>query len=138
MDNIDYVHTESIDITDARSNVTAKVGLISDDGVRLDVKDEIDVVVMIEKETTRTFDNVQVKLANSNTAYKYVLSQDVVSVTVKGPASAIEQLSANNISVEADVAGLESGSRSIKLTYNISGTSYVESIMPSSVTVMVQ
>ena len=138
LDNIDYVQTEAIDITGAKSNVTAKVGLISDDGVRLDIQDQIDVVVMIEKEATRTFDNVQVKLTNSNTAYRYVLSQEVVSVTVQGPASAVEQLAANNISVEADVAGLESGSRSIKLTYNIAGTCYVQSIRPSSVTVMVQ
>lgn len=138
LDNIDYVQTEAIDITGAKSNVTAKVGLISDDGVRLDVQDQIDVVVMIEKEATRTFDNVQVKLTNSNTAYRYVLSQEVVSVTVQGPASAVEQLSANNISVEADVAGLESGSKSIKLTYNIAGTCYVQSIRPSSVTVIVQ
>ena len=78
------------------------------------------------------------KLTNSNTAYRYVLSQEVVSVTVQGPASAVEQLSANNISVEADVAGLESGSKSIKLTYNIAGTCYVQSIRPSSVTVIVQ
>lgn len=138
LDNIDYVQTEAIDITGAKSNVTAKVGLISDDGVRLDIQDQIDVVVMIEKEATRTFDNVQVKLTNSNTAYRYVLSQEVVSVTVQGPASAVEQLSANNISVEADVAGLESGSKSIKLTYNIAGTCYVQSIRPSSVTVIVQ
>ena len=138
LDNIDYVQTEAIDITGAKSNVTAKVGLISDDGVRLDIQDQINVVVMIEKEATRTFDNVQVKLTNSNTAYRYVLSQEVVSVTVQGPASAVEQLAANNISVEADVAGLESGSRSIKLTYNIAGTCYVQSIRPSSVTVIVQ
>lgn len=138
LDNIDYIKTEAIDITGAKNDVSAKVGLISNEGIRLDSEESVDIVVMIEKEDTKTFDNVQIKLVNSNTSYRYILSQDVVTVTVKGPESSIEALSANNISVEADVAGLEGGSNSIRLTYNISGASYVESITPSMVTVTVQ
>lgn len=138
LDNIDYAKTEAIDITDAKSDVNVNVGLVRDEGIKLDSEEKVNVIVMIEKESTKTFDNVQVKLLNSNSSNRYVLSQDMVSVTVKGPESSIEALSANNISVEADVSGLEKGSNRVKLTYNISGASYVESITPSTITVTVQ
>ena len=138
LDNIDYVLTESIDITNARGNVSANVGLISGEGIRLDSEENVDVVVFIEREDTVTFDNVQVKLINSDASRSYSLSQETVSVTVRGPLSGISALSANSISVEADVSGLETGTHQVHLTYTIPGTSYVESISPDTVTVRVR
>ncbi len=138
LDNIDYVLTESIDITNARGNVSANVGLISGEGIRLDSEENVDVVVFIEREDTVTFDNVQVKLINSDASRSYSLSRETVSVTVRGPLSGISALSANSISVEADVSGLETGTHQVHLTYTIPGTSYVESISPDTVTVRVR
>lgn len=138
LDSIDYIYTEAIDISGAKGDITAKAGLIADDGIRLDIENEVDVLIQIEKTTTRVFDNVQIKLTNSDSGYKYILSSDMVSVKVSGPESVMESLTANNISVEADMAGLKNGYHSVKLTYSIPGASYVESITPSTVTVYVK
>lgn len=138
LNNMDYVLTEPIDITDARGNISASVGLISGEGLRLDSEENVDVVVYIEREDTVTFDNVQVKLINSDASRSYALSTEMVRVTVRGPLSGVSALSANSISVEADVSGLETGTHQVHLTYTIPGTSYVESISPDTITVRVR
>lgn len=138
LDAIDYVYTEAIDIKGAKSDISVHVGLVSDDGVRLDNEDGVDVLVQIERETQRTFDNVQIKLVNSNSANKYILSRDVANVVVRGPESMLASLSANNITVEADVAGLRRGSNTVRLIYSSPGASYVERISPESINVMVE
>lgn len=138
LDAIDYIYTEAIDIKGAKGDISVRVGLVSDDGVRLDNEDGVDVLVQIERETERTFDNVQIKLVNSNGGNKYILSSDVATVTVRGPESVLAALSANNISVEADMAGLQRGRNTVRLIYNSPGASYVERISPESVSVVVE
>ena len=138
LDAIDYIYTESIDIEGAKTDVGVTVGLISDDGIRLDNEEQVSVLVKIEKATSKTFDNVQIKLAGSNSSYKYILSKDVVSAVVNGPESVLAALSANNVSVTADVAGLKPGSYTIKLNCSTPGSSYVESIYPDTITVLIK
>lgn len=138
LNNIDYIFTEAIDITGAKDDVSAKVGLVSDDGVRLDNEEGVDVLVCIERETKRTFENVQIKLTNSNSSYKYTLSRDSVTVVVKGPQSLLDSLSANNISVEADAAGFKKGSNYCNLTYTAPGASYIEKISPEAINILVE
>ena len=134
LDKDDYVYTESIDIEGATSNVAAKVNLISTDDIRLDVTDSVDVYVQIERQTTRTFDNVPVNLLNTGN-YQYELSSKYVSVTVTGAESVLENLSQNSISVECDVAGLTSGSTQVRLNATVTGSAYMTAISPQTVTV---
>lgn len=138
LDGIDYIYTEAIDISGAKNDISVKANLIADDGIRLDFEGQVDILIKIEKTTTKVFDNVQIKLTNPDSGHKYALTTSVVSVKVSGPKSILDSLTANNISVIADVAGLQSGYHNVKLTYSTPGASYVESITPETVTVYVK
>ena len=137
LDKVDYVYTESIDITDAKDDVSAQVKLVTADGLRVDNTDSIEVYVQIEKQATRVFKNVPINLLNTGNR-KYKLSANYATVTVTGAQSVIDGLSQNMIFVECDVAGITFGSSVVNLNAAVSGSAYVSAIMPTKVTVTVE
>ncbi len=137
LDTVSYVYTSPIDISGAKNDVSQQVDLVGTDGIKLDFQEKAKVVISIEEKATKTIDNVLVNLTNTNSGYDYSLNQNAVSIRVTGPKSIVNNLSAGNFSVQADMTNYDKGRHTVTLNATLSASAKIEQISPSNVIVTV-
>lgn len=135
LDKISTIRTVAVDITDAKSDVSAQPTLVQPDNVTILGESSVNVIVKIEEKVQRTFDNIPVTVRNPAENYQYALEQDTVSVTLEGPKSLIEELTAADITVYCDVEGAVYGQQVKSLTVNCPSGTSLYSIDPMQMTV---
>jgi YbbR domain-containing protein len=104
VENLEYVWTEPVDVTDRTESFEKRVNLrIDDPYVQYDVDRIITVKVPIDtQEVTRTLQDVGVVAVN--TTHETDIRPETISVTVRGPKPIIDRMSGETIYAAIDLA----------------------------------
>jgi len=137
LDLISMLQTTAIDIAGAKSDITVRPSLVTPDGVDIIGDITINVVVKIEPQIRKTLNNVAVTIKNPADNYQYTLDQSTVNVTLEGPRSLVEDLTATDIAVFCDVDGATYGQKILTLEVDCDGGIEVYSLDPNQVTVTI-
>ncbi len=123
LDNVDYVYTSAVNISGATGTVKDDVTLLNIDGATIDSSVSFGVMVVIEKQRTVTLKDVAVSLSRANSNYNYQLDRNTVDVTVRGPASVVNELQNTDVEARVDVGSLQPGEASVPVVlssgYNV-------------------
>lgn len=103
VENLEYVWTEAVDVTDRTESFEKRVQLRIDDSfLQYDVDRPITVRVPIAtQEVTRTIQDVSVEPVN--TSYAVSVRPEIVTVTVRGPKPTVDKMNANTIYAAIDL-----------------------------------
>jgi len=137
LDKVDYVYTSAVNINGASANVSEEVTLLNAEGVSVDRNISFRVQVVIERENSKTLNDVVVSLTNTNAAYNYSLSSNTVNVTVRGPASAVSSITSTDVTAQVNAADFSPGSNQAFLQLNSSSNVDIVSVQPLFVEVQV-
>jgi YbbR domain-containing protein len=107
---IKEVSTESLFVASySASPIERKLGIVLPDAKLYSTRpDSVTIIASIEKEETKTIDNVVVKIIAPARKQISILP-DSAQITVRGPASIIQQLQKGDIKVNLDLSENESG-----------------------------
>ena len=123
LENIKEVNVE-IDVAGLSSDKTYQETIIKPNGVRSMSETNVTIKVTMEKETSKEFKNIPITFENLDTTkYKaFAANQEStkVDVVVKGVASIINKLDANNIKAYVDLSSFEEGT--MKVPVMVSGS----------------
>lgn len=105
------ISTEAIDLTGQTQNFKQTVKLIVPNGVSLPDPTDITVTVEIRAELiSRTFANIPIQPQGLDPAdYTIIVTPERVNITITGPRSVVDALTASDISVFAPLTGLSAG-----------------------------
>lgn len=137
LDKVDYVYTSAININGATGNVTEDVTLLSAEGITVDRNRTFRVVVVIEKESSKTINDVVIALTNTKADYNYSLSANTVNVTVQGPESAIDSITSTDITAQLNAADFKTGSNQAFLQLTSKSNVEIRSAQPLFINVEV-
>jgi YbbR domain-containing protein len=137
LDKVDYVYTSAVNIKDATSNVTQEVTLLNLDGVNVDKTAVYQVVVVVERQATKTISDVALTLTNVNSDYNYQLEQNTCDVEVSGPVSAVNSITNTGLEARIDVSSLTPGSMKANVQVTTNSNVQVNSISPRTVNIEV-
>ena len=122
--NINELQLESIDLSNVTGDTEFKLKIIVPEGIFLTGGEEyITVKLKIKNniQTSKKIDNIPIVFLGESTTYKYD-SINSVSVTVLGKKDELENITTENIKVEANVEGLSEGEHTIELKYSLVNT----------------
>lgn len=104
VENLEYVWTEPVDVTDRTESFEKRVQLrIDDPFIQYDIARPITVRVTIAtQEVTRTIQEVGV--FGVNTSYAASVRPDTVTVTIRGPKPTVDKMSADSIYAAIDLS----------------------------------
>lgn len=113
---MEEVTVESIDIAGATSDVHAETVLVLPDGVTAAEGNAVEVIIRIgKKNTTASFTGLPVTLVNTPSGLTPTASTLTCTVTITGPELDLAHLTADQITVTADLKDLPAGSHGIPL-----------------------
>jgi YbbR domain-containing protein len=116
---IDHADTAPISMAGASSTVTQTVGLALPEGVQALGAATLEVTIELRPVTaTRTFE-AGLELGGERSDLRYELSTDRILLTIGGSVADLDRLSATNIVLTVDVAGLEPGRHSVPVPANL-------------------
>jgi YbbR domain-containing protein len=136
---VEEVSTRPLSIDGIAATTSREARLTLPEGTRLSA-DVDEVVVTIEVEpviATRTL-LVGVVCRNAGGNLACLPQQDQVAVLVRGPASALADLAAADLSVVVDAGGLDAGEHQLTPNVSLPDGVELESVSPGSVTVLLQ
>lgn len=134
---VDYVYTSAININGATANITEDVTLLNTEGVTVDRNQNFRVLVVIEPESSKTLHDVVVSLTNTNSAYNYTLGTNTVDVTVRGPASAIDNVNSTDVTAQLNAASFSDGTNQAFLQLSTNSNVDIVSVQPMFIEVEV-
>ncbi len=122
LNELKYIPVE-IDVTDLKANRQYKQELVAPLGVKSMSVNNVTVNVSVEASVDRVIDNVNIEYRNLSEDYKaqgFSESDVRVSVVLKGVASVINQIKAEDITAYLDLAGYKEGEYEVDV--NVTGT----------------
>ncbi len=137
LDKVDYVYTSAVNISGASGNITEDVTLLNADGITVDRNRTFRVVVVIEKESSKTINDVVISLTNTKANYNYNLSTNTVNVTVQGPESAINSITSTDITAQLNASDFKTGSNQAFLQLTSKSNVEIRSAQPLFINVEV-
>lgn len=120
IDNIEYLETEEIDISNINSDYKTEAKIICPEGVKISGEENIFVQFKITDNQliTQTFSGIKISYKDKNEdEYSYELP-DSVDITIQGTKEQIDQITEENILIEASLKDLKEGS--YQVTWNAS------------------
>lgn len=135
LDGVDYVYTSAVNISGATSAVKQNVSLMGIDGVTVNKSEVCQVQVMIEREAVRTIHDVTLTMTNQQSDHNYQLAEPTCAVTVRGPASVVNELDNTDIEAKVDVGSLGIGNHRQQIRVVTSANATVEVDTLADVTV---
>ena len=111
--------TCQIDISDLKSSTSINnVEIKKDDNINKLSYNTLDVDLEIEREITKRFDNIPIKVLNKpdNNKVTFVGDNKYASVSITGAESLVSAITEDNIQASIDVNNLEVGSRKVKVS----------------------
>jgi YbbR domain-containing protein len=134
---LDHADTAPISVAGASSTVTQTIGLALPEGVQALGTTTVRVTIELRPVTaTRTFE-AGLELGGERSDLRYLLSTDRVLLTIGGSVADLDRLSATNIVLTIDVAGLGLGQHSVPVTANLNTGLSLLSSSPSLVDVTI-
>ena len=109
-----------IDITGATGSqsVTVRIKKLAD-AQNMSIGEALVQIEIAEKQRERTFKNVPITVTGVQETQKVKLSSKSAHVTLTGPYHFIENLTADDIILSADLTGLEAGEHLVGLTCRV-------------------
>ncbi len=104
----DHVQTENVDLNGLSDMMTCKVPVSVEAGGKA-IPSEVTVRVMIEKVVSRTFVQLPIEVLRSRGVQLKRLTPETGTVTVSGPESLVESLTADEMRASIDARGLPPG-----------------------------
>ena len=120
MDSIVYLETEEIDVSNISSDYKREAKIICPEGVKILGEENVFVQFKITDNqlTSKTFNGVKITYNDKNEdEYSYEIP-DSVDITVQGTKDQVNQITEDNILVEASLKDLKEGS--YQVTWNAS------------------
>lgn len=117
---IDSITADAIDITNVSDGSKIVLNLNLPEGIILSEKND-DMVAVVSAESliekSFTFSSQDIDLQGASESGKYSFDSDFsVTVTIRDKKSVIDSISKDDITITADVSGLDSGTYSVKLS----------------------
>jgi len=138
LDKTNSIRVESVDVKGAKTNVIKTVKLIPDKGVELPDVQEVEVIVNIgEIEDEKKITVPTIALRNMKENRKAVLSVSEAQVRVKAVRSILHQLTAENIILYVDAAGLDKGTYELPIQWSAPDGVEVLSVDPVKIAVTI-
>lgn len=120
LEDMTSVTVESIDVAGASSDVHAETVLVLPDGVTATEGSAVEVIIRIAKvPATVEFQNVPVTLTGTPEGLTPTASTLTCTVKVTGPELDLAKLTADQLTVTADLKGLPAGSHGVPLTVRL-------------------
>jgi len=129
--------TQPIDISGATSDVSAKVSLQMPVDVSVDIKGEVSVLVVIDRQVTKEFTDVPL-VVKKETGYEYLLSADKVNLLIKGASTVLSALNDGDLVAHVDVANLQEGEYSLPVQVDLPVGASLSESEPAKVTVKIR
>jgi len=137
LDPIDSLETDAVDIMGADKNISAKVNLQIPAGITLVDSTEVMAVVRISRIADKTFADLPVDIQGA-AGLTASAAPSSVTLTVQGPESVLNTLTAATIKVYVDVAGLAAGSYQRPVQVTLPAGVSQRSLQPAAVTVTLE
>ncbi len=137
LDKINTLQTTAVDIAGAKNDITMRPALVPPDGADIVSDTTINVVVKIEPKIRKTLNNVAITIKNPADNFQYALDESTVNVTLEGPRSLVEDLTAADVAVFCDVDGATFGQKVYHLEVDCASGISVYSLDPGQVTVTI-
>jgi YbbR domain-containing protein len=136
--DLSAINTEAVDISGASASVSSSVGLVLPNNTSAAVSENISVIVNIEPVKEITV--VKNSLYYYNLPPEYIIESEPphIAVTVAGPESRISSLKEGEISLFADVAGLEEGEHTVVLQASLPANIRLIALQPEELTLVLK
>lgn len=138
VEGVNFLRTETIDISGLRSSITVPAALDLPDDLALE--DFQSVVVSIEIEPIITTDVMRraLEIRNLGVGLTATLSTDEVAVFLAGPFNRLESLNSDDVRVSVDLLGLITGTHRVPVEAVVLDSEVeVRSLQPSEVTAII-
>jgi YbbR domain-containing protein len=133
-----FVSTMPLDLTNLDENLQTRLALALPQGVIVQGEQNVEVIIGIAPIESSLLVTYQVEVIGLATGYEAELSPQSVSVVLSGPLSVLQSLTANDVRIFVDLAGLSPGTHLIEPQVEIlPGDVQVLSITPSSIQVVI-
>ncbi|WP_215142808.1 YbbR-like domain-containing protein [Exiguobacterium qingdaonense] len=129
LDTLDQVETEPIELDDLSKSEKITATLRLPEGATSFNKKEVEVQVLVRPSdetkddtgelTERIRLTVPINIRGYDRTNYTIQTQDVVSVTLSGKRSLLENLSSNSVNVTLDLTGLPSGTHAVDVDYEV-------------------
>ena len=121
LDSMEFYEGPQIDLTNRSSTVKETFNLSTKTGVLRIEPAKVEVRVEIVASTTRTFDNVAIKLIGDNPGYGSKLALDTGSIqaVLEGAPNVLNALTAEDVQPVVDISNLAPGEHIVPVTINL-------------------
>lgn len=131
------VDTDQVTMTGASSDRTVQVGFDLPPGVLAVGDESVSVTVTLRPVTaTRTF-NAGIRVIGAGQGFSYSVATDRVLVTLGGSVADLDRLSGQALVLDVNVAGLQPGTSTVRLSVDLPTGVTVVSLTPSDVDVTI-
>jgi len=131
------VDTRPLDLQDAKEDFSTRLALDLPDGVTLIGPQTVQVQVSITPiQTSVTLSNLSVHVINIPEGLAAHTFPEAVTVIISGPVPVLETLTAQDVTVTVDVAGLEIGTYQLEPKVDPPANVSFESVLPGTVEVV--
>lgn len=118
LDDLLFVNTEPVDISGASQSVSSRVGLADlPEGVTVvepsSGQIEVRVAIQDSSSSTQTLQNLPVNVLNVPEGYTARVEPETIDISVQGSTTNLANMTTDDITIVADVRGLESGEHTI-------------------------
>jgi YbbR domain-containing protein len=139
LEDIDSVSAKDVDISGVTKTVTIPLDLDLPDGISVaDSSKDAGIRIVIEKSASK---KVRIKgnvsLINAGDGLTASAADRIITVTVKGTVSEMNGLSSSDITLYADLKGLDAGSHKVSIKGK-TGAGTITDISPSAITVTIK
>lgn len=126
--------TCQIDLTDIKNSTSINnVTLNKDDRINKLSYNSIDISLEVEEKITKRFDNIPIKVLNkpNNRKVSFVGDNEYAVVSITGPLSKVNNITADNIQASIDVNNLKVGNRKVDVSVAIDDEQLVITLISS-------
>lgn len=114
IESVDEVKVKMISAENADTSVFLEAELEPIEGVTFVKGNKVTLFVQIaEKQETRVFEDIAIRIENQNTADRITLSEETTDVTITGSISLVQALARGDIVVYINVTGLSKGTHEV-------------------------
>ena len=138
LDTIDLIQTLPVNLTDVKENVIREVDLSIPSGVTVLYGTKVKVIVQIELSPVQKNFDIPIKVYNSKSSQKVLVTTEAVKVNVEGKKDIMDNITFQDIIAFVDVAGLDFGTHELEVQIDAPGDVQLKNIEPQRVKVEIK
>jgi YbbR domain-containing protein len=129
LQTLDFLLTETIDVSGADATISRSVGLQLPDGVEVE-RQNVTVTIVIEPAPGQRAITVAPTVVNVPSGLKVVLQTTALTVRVSGDTLLLDELTPANIRAIVDATGLAEGVHTLGVDVTLPGNITLDSVEP--------